>query len=150
MVREILIRELEQKEIENALCLVWNVFLQYEAPDYKKEGVDEFYKSIHDSKYLSNLCFYGAFAQEKLIGVIATRNKGTHIALFFVDGRCHRQGVGKKLFQIARERCRSERMTVNSSPYAVPVYHNLGFLDTDTEQIVNGLRFIPMELEVLK
>ncbi|WP_460645598.1 GNAT family N-acetyltransferase [Lacrimispora brassicae] len=36
-------------------------------------------------------------------------------------------------------------MTVNSSPYAVEIYHKLGFVDTDTEQLVNGIRFIPME-----
>ena len=37
-------------------------------------------------------------------------------------------------------------MTVNSSPYAVPIYHKLGFKDTGSEQVVNGLRFTPMEL----
>jgi len=36
-------------------------------------------------------------------------------------------------------------MTVNSSPYAVPIYHKLGFKDTGSEQVVNGLRFTPME-----
>ncbi|MEI3367845.1 GNAT family N-acetyltransferase [Clostridium sp. CAG:265] len=30
---------------------------------------------------------------------MATRNHGTHIALFFVDGKYHRQGIGKKLFK---------------------------------------------------
>lgn len=63
----------------------------------------------------------------------------------YVDGKYHRQGIGKRLYQIARSRNNSNKMTVNSSPYAVPVYHKLGFIDTDTEQVVNGLRFIPME-----
>ena len=40
-------------------------------------------------------------------------------------------------------------MTVNSSPYAVPVYHKLGFKDTGSEQMVNGLRFTPMELNTI-
>lgn len=139
------IRELRQEETEEALCLVWNVFQEYEAPDYTKEGIEEFYKSIHDEKYLSKLCWYGAFVQEKLVGIIATRNEGTHIALFFVDGKYHRQGIGKRLYQIARSGNNSNKITVNSSPYAVPVYHKLGFIDTDAEQVVNGLRFIPME-----
>ena len=141
------IRELRQEEIEEALCLVWRVFQEYEAPDYTKEGVEEFYKSIHDESYLSKLCWYGAFMQERLVGVIATRNEGTHIALFFVDGEYHRQGIGRRLYQAARAANHSGIMTVNSSPYAVPVYHRLGFKDTDTEQVVNGLRFTPMELE---
>ena len=139
------IREIRQEEIEKALCLVWQVFQEYEAPDYTKEGIEEFYKSIHDEKYLSRLCWYGAFVQERLVGVIATRNEGTHIALFFVDGKYHRQGIGKRLYQTARSMNDSGRMTVNSSPYAVPVYHRLGFRDTGAEQVVNGLRFTPME-----
>ena len=140
------IRKIRQEEIEKALFLVLQVFQEYEAPDYTKEGVQEFYKSVHDEKYLSNLDWYGAFAQDKLIGVIATRNKGTHIALFFVDGKYHRQGIGKRLFQTARIKCCSEKMTVNSSPCAVPIYRKLGFKDTGPEQVANGLRFTPMEL----
>lgn len=131
-----------QKKTENALNLVWEVFLEYEAPDYTQEGIDAFYKSIHDEAYLSELTVYGAFSNEKLIGVIATRNNGTHIALFFVDGNYHRQGVGKQLFQTVR----TDKMTVNSSPYAVAVYRKLGFEAVDTEQVVTGLRFTPMEL----
>lgn len=139
------IRKIEENERENALDLVWNVFREYEAPDYSDEGVGEFYKSIHDENYLSKLCLYGAFISETLIGVIATRSEGTHIALFFVDGRHQGKGIGKALFQTAAAECQSGRLTVNSSPYAVPIYHRLGFTDTDTEQSVNGLRFTPME-----
>ncbi|MDD6489995.1 MAG: GNAT family N-acetyltransferase [Clostridia bacterium] len=149
MALNIFVRELQQEETEKALCLVWKVFQEYEAPDYSKEGVEEFYKSINDENYLSELCLYGAFVQKELVGVIATRSQGTHIALFFVEGKYHRQGIGKQLFQIAQARCPIDRMTVNSSPYAVPIYHKLGFCDTNTEQIVNGLRFTPMEFKLL-
>ena len=87
------IRKLNKKEIESALNMVWKVFLEYEAPDYTQEGIDEFYKSIHDENYLSMLSVYGAFSNGELVGVIATRNSGKHIALFFVDGKYHRQGI---------------------------------------------------------
>ena len=142
-----LIRKIRQEEIEKALLLVWQVFQEYEAPDYTQEGIEEFYKSIHDEKYLFELCWYGAFVQEKLVGVIATRTAGTHIALFFVEGKYHRQGIGRRLFQTVQIKCCSDKITVNSSPYAIPVYHKLGFKDTDVEQTVNGLRFTPMELD---
>lgn len=74
------IREIPKEETEEALSLVWRVFQEYEAPDYAEQGIDEFYKSIHEEGYLSRLCWYGAFVQEKLVGVIAVRNEGTHIA----------------------------------------------------------------------
>lgn len=148
MIRSVSIREINQEETTDALTFVWSVFQEYEAPDYSKEGMEEFYKSIHDERYLSKLCIYGAFAKDKLVGVIATRSEGTHIALLFVDGNHHRQGIGKELIQTVRNGCHSDKITVNSSPYAVPVYHKLGFYDTDVEQVVNGLRFTPMELTV--
>ncbi len=141
------IKKLTASETQTALDLAWKVFQEYEAPDYSKEGVEEFYRSIHDDNYLAMLSLYGAFVSEKLVGVIATRSEGTHIALFFVDGEYHRNGIGKKLFQTVLSQCSTNRMTVNSSPYAVPVYHKLGFTDTDTEQVINGLRFTPMEFE---
>ena len=136
------IKNLNRDETLTALDLVWNVFLEYEAPDYTQEGIETFYKSIREENYLSTLSVCGAFIGEELVGVIATRNGGKHIALFFVDGKHHRQGIGKQLFQAVQV----DEMTVNSSLYAVPVYHNLGFRDTGTEQVVNGVRFIPMEL----
>ncbi|MDO5601846.1 MAG: GNAT family N-acetyltransferase [Oscillospiraceae bacterium] len=143
----IFIRRLEQEETAKARDFVWKVFKEYEAPDYTEEGMEEFYKSIHDESFLSQLCLYGAFTQKQLVGVIATRSGGTHIALFFVDGKYHRQGIGKQLFQTVRAGRPLDKMTVNASPYAVPVYHKLGFHEVDTEQTVNGLRFTPMILE---
>lgn len=139
------IRKLESNETKTALNLVHKVFIEYEAPDYTDEGVEEFIKTMHDEEYLSKLCMFGAFAHEKLIGVIATRSEGTHIALFFVDSKYQGKGVGRSLFQKVSADCDSNRITVNSSPYAVPIYKKLGFTETDTEQTVNGLRFTPME-----
>lgn len=138
----VLIRKLDNEDQQKVLTFVWNVFLEYEAPDYTQEGIEEFYKSIHDENYLSMLSIYGAFLNDELVGVIATRNNGKHIALFFVDGKYHHQGIGKQLFQTVR----TDKMTVNSSPYAVLIYQKLGFKATATEQVVNGLRFTPMKL----
>lgn len=142
MMSKLLIKQLNNNEIENALSLAWKVFMEYEAPDYTQEGIDEFYKSIHDEKFLSMLSLYGAFSDDELVGVIATRSNGKHIALFFVDGKYHRQGIGKQLLKAVQ----TSKMTVNSSPYAVSIYRKLGFESTDTERVVNGLRFTPMRL----
>ena len=142
---EYTIRKLESTEREAALDLVNKVFMEYEAPDYTEEGVEEFHKSMQDEEYLSQLCMYGAFASERLIGVIATRSEGTHIALFFVDSDFQGKGVGRSLFQTVLDHGGSNHMTVNASPYAVPIYQKLGFIETDTEKVVSGLRFTPME-----
>ncbi len=147
MMEEIKIKCIESTN--SALSLVWDVFLEFEAPDYSENGITEFYKSIHNEAYLQQLCVYGAYLNDILAGVTATRKGGTHIALFFVDGKYHRQGIGRKLFEEAKSNCNSEKMTVHSSPYAVPIYEKLGFYRTDPEQVVNGIRFTPMELRLL-
>lgn len=96
---EFSIRKLYNNETENALELVWSVFQEFEAPDYTQEGADEFYKSIHDEKYLSMLSVYGAFSDDKLVGVIATRNSASHIALFFVTREYQKKRRWKNAFQ---------------------------------------------------
>lgn len=69
----------------------------------------------------------------------------THIALFFVEGSLHGQGIGRKLYNYVEKLNNSKHFTVNSSPYAKEIYHHIGFKDLSKEQCINGLRFIPME-----
>lgn len=138
------IRELNEDEINSALDLSLKTFLLFEAPDYSQEGVKEFEESLNDKEFTGNLTFYGAFKGESLIGTVATRNAGSHIALFFVDKDFQKRGVGKLLFIFALSKTKSKEITVNSSPYAIGFYHKLGFSDTDTEQTVSGIRFVPM------
>lgn len=136
---------IETHERAKALELVWQTFIQYEAPDYSKEGVETFRNSvIKNDDYLNNIVLYGAYEGDSILGVIATRNQGNHIALFFVDGKHHRQGIGKRLFHAILENSISNKITVNSSPYAVEIYHHLGFVDTSPEQITHGMRYTPM------
>ena len=141
------IRKIQEDEMEKALDLVWKTFLEYEAPDYTEEGINEFKKSIDDETWIKEREFYGAFEEDEIRGVIATKDK-SHLALFFVDGNYHKQGIGKKLYQKVKTLNDKGYFTVNSSPYAKEVYKRLGFKSTDNEQCINGLRFIPMEVEL--
>ena len=134
-------------EISDALELVWKVFLEYEAPDYTEEGINEFKRTIEDDSWVNAREFYGAFDGDKIVGVIATKD-GNHIALFFVDGRYHNKGIGKALFEFIKKDSLTGNISVNSSPFAVPIYHRLGFENTDSEQITNGVRYTPMKLKL--
>lgn len=138
------IRKIKENEMTKALDLIWRTFLEYEAPDYTEEGIKEFKKAIDDKNWISERDFWGAFENEELLGIIATKNYN-HIALFFVDGKYHKQGIGRALFDKACELNTAGYYTVNSSPYARSVYEHLGFEYTDSEQCVNGLRFYPMK-----
>ena len=140
------IRIIKKEEMKDALELVWKVFLEFEASDYTDEGINEFKKSIDDNNWVNTRDFYGAFDEDnKLLGVIATKDI-THIALFFVEGEYHKQGIGRKLYEEVKLLNKEGYFTVNSSPYAHDIYEHLGFIDTDTEQCINGLKFYPMKV----
>ena len=142
------IREILKEEIKDALELVWKVFLEYEAPDYTEEGIKEFKKAIDDNLWVEARDFYGAFDENNnVLGVIATKGI-IHIALFFVDGKYHKHGIGRKLYNKIKSLNEKGFFTVNSSPYAHEVYKHLGFFDTDVEQCINGLRFYPMKKNI--
>lgn len=139
--------ELSFAELENTLEFVWKVFLEFEAVNYPEEGKTAFYNSIHDQDYLSTLTAYGAFNQDEIIGIIATRNEGTHIALFFVDGKYQRRGIGRKLFEKCLENNDKHLITVHSSEYAADIYEKLGFVQKEKLKEEGGIRYIPMELK---
>ena len=144
--------KLQKNDIRNALDLVWTVFEEFEAPDYSKQGIEEFgkfilYNSVIEKFDKGELYFWGCIDNDDLIGVIATRGIN-HISMLFVNKEYHRRGIARRLFKTVVERCKGEsnisNITVNSSPYAIEVYHRLGFFDTDKELTVNGIRFTPM------
>lgn len=152
-------REINQKELPETLGLVRKVFDEFEAPYYSEEGITSFYKFIdinNMSEQYSNgsLYFYGCFINDMIVGMIAVKDF-VHISLLFVDKQYHRQGIAKKLFNVVLKLCMEKNpsldaITVNSSPYAVDVYHKFGFFDVSSEQVVDGIGFVPMELNLRK
>lgn len=141
-------------EIQEALELIWQVFSQFEAPEYSPEGIEEFkaYIDLAGTKRrieIQELKLWGYQQKNKLVGVIGIRPPA-HISLLFVDPAYHRQGIARSLYQAASAAMGEPTITVNSSPFAVPVYRRLGFKETTEEQTVNGIRFIPMKKQGLE
>ena len=141
------IKKIDQAQMDNAIDLIWTTFLQFEAPDYSGEGIQSFKDFIENKEIINTLEFWGAYDNQKLKGVIATNENRKHICCFFVEAQYQRQGIGRKLWEYLLENSQKEVITVNSSPYAVPVYHKLGFVDTNTEQLSDGMRYTPMKYQ---
>lgn len=140
--------KLNKDKYQEAIELAWEVFQEYEAPDYSKKGIENFYNSINSEEYIEQLKIFGAIENEKLIGIIATRNKGNHIALFFIKREEQNKGIGRKLFKRICLENLSGKITVNSSPYAVEIYNRLGFNSIDTEKVIDGIKYTPMEFHL--
>jgi GNAT superfamily N-acetyltransferase len=137
----------------NALELVWTVFSEFEAPEYSGEGIREFQRFIEFDRISSlikngEMLMWACLIDDKAVGVIAVSGLRCHINLLFVSKMYHRQGIARDLLSRAVDyylrNSEHRELTVGASPYGVPAYQKLGFVSTDVEQLVNGLRFVPM------
>jgi GrpB-like predicted nucleotidyltransferase (UPF0157 family)/GNAT superfamily N-acetyltransferase len=144
------IRDIANSDSADAIALVWRVFLEFEAPGYKDEGVAEFRRFLDGVAGNVDLRMKGCWVDGELVGVIAIRPV-CHIALLFVDKLYHRKGIARLLFQVVINDssivCGHDGITVNSSPYAVDAYRRLGFVSLSEEQELNGIHFIPMRYD---
>ncbi len=141
------IRPLQKEEQADAIRLSLDTFMECGKNDYDDNGLEVFKSFIHDDGKIAELSFIGAFHGERLVGVLAFRQRDKHISLFFVHPDYHRKGVGRKLFGVLAEEEGHSVMTVNSSTYAVLFYESLGFKKLDAAQNYHGLVSVPMQRE---
>lgn len=148
------IRPLYVSEWDEAMRIAWDTFVLYDAPEYSKEGIQNFKNFVNDpilktlfidGKYRTLAAFHNGF----MVGIVGVRNE-THISLLFVDSDYHKKGIATKLldemFKIIKKEYQKNEITVNSSPYATGFYHKIGFVDTDSERLTDGIRYTPMKI----
>lgn len=149
------IRKVSPNDVDEALNLALEVFMEYEAPEYDTRGVETFTAYIKDENTVQNYKrgtspMYAAFDNGKIIGLIGMRANKTHISLVFVKREYHRKGVGTALFRFILDDFRESgllfsEITVNSSPYGVQFYKSLGFVPQSGELEADGIRYTPMK-----
>ena len=155
----IVIRKITADEVESAMALALEVFMEFEAPDYGPSGVETFKKDIVENpEYLENARqglspIYGAFDGDKIVALMGMRSSKTHINLVFTKKAYHRQGIARAIFRyllqdVLAENPTLEALTLNSSPYGLPFYLKLGFTPVSEEQVINGIRFTPMKYSI--
>jgi GNAT superfamily N-acetyltransferase len=107
--------------------------------------------AIRSTIQAPNIRYYVGLVDQKLAGVVAMRD-ATHLYHLFVQPAFQGQGLGRALWQHARDAALAaghpSRFTVNSSPYAVPVYVRFGFAATGPRVDTRGIAFVPMELRL--
>ena len=148
-----LIRNIDFINIEEAFKLVKNVFMEFDAPDYSKEGIDEVMDDMLENKEFKNLfktgeqIMIGAIKDNKIIGGLAI-GANNHISLVFVDKNNHKNGIAKALINEMVVRLKDknvDKITLNSTPYAIGFYQKVGFISTGPEVIKHGVKYTPME-----
>lgn len=139
---------------EKAVCgMVHRVFDDSVAALYSKRG-DRSFKKYCDPEEMSDRVHTDHFvllslADGSIVGMIEMR-RHRHISLLFVDPEFQGKGIGGELLRKAVELCRLtdpqlRELTVNSSPNALGAYERMGFVSTGGEQVISGVRFIPMK-----
>ena len=145
------VRQLKNaRELRSALELCRRVFDEFVAPDYSEEGHNTFHKVTEPEENISRwqageYVFYGAFDGDNLIGTAASRMRGSHIMLLFVDKAYHRRGIARALINALMENAPGGKLTVNASPYAEEAYKRMGFVSMGDAVTRDGMTFIPME-----
>jgi GNAT superfamily N-acetyltransferase len=156
MNTDIHIRSIRQGEEEAIASLVKRSFDMFVGSEYSCEGVCEFFKYANPTAMTSRLTgdhfILVAELQDQAVGMIEIR-KNEHVSLLFVDPSYLRKGISRLLFdhalrEIGRANPLIEKITVNSSRYAVPVYESLGFVASGPENTINGITFVPMAFEI--
>ncbi len=139
---------------EAVINIVKEAFDEKVAPDYTKEGIEEFYRFANKNTLAErskiNTFTLIAYQEQDAVGIIEIKEY-SHISMFFVKPVHQKKGFGKALFNealsiISTKRNGTSTLTVNSSLNAVPSYERLGFKIKAKEQCYKGIRFVPMEL----
>jgi predicted acetyltransferase len=138
--------------------LIKRVYDEFVAIDYCKEGNKFFYDWIQPSKIaerqLNQINVWVAFKDSELVGMIEIRDD-KYISLLFVDKTYHGQGIAKRLFneslkEIIQRDSSLDKFYVHASPYSIPIYRKMGFVETDNMREENGIKYLPMEMKIRK
>ena len=145
-----MIKKITSNEYNNVRTLIKETFDEFIAPEYSEEGRLEFYRFIENDEKLNNLEIFGYYIEDILIGVIGVDKEDSHISLFFVSKAFQRHSFGKKLLQTILDKFDFDMLTVHASPNAVNAYKYMGFKKTDDVIESNGIKYVPMEMKVIK
>ena len=127
---------------------------EFIAPESTPEGVAAF-KRQHSEDGIrgfvaAGMSYQVAEVDGAVAGFIGVRDS-KHVFHLFVDKAHHKQGIARALWYVARDLAMKAGnpgvFTVNSSNYALPLYHSLGFVRTDVMQFKDGLYYNPMQFD---
>jgi predicted GNAT family N-acyltransferase len=143
-------------EEETVINIVSEVFNEFVAPQYSEDGITEFYKyanteALAERSKANHFTVITAH-NNKPVAIIEVRNNN-HVSFFFNKAKFQRKGIGKHLLKYAIGICLKnnpeiQKITVNSSPNATKAYEKMGFKADGEEQCINGIKFVPMSLNL--
>ena len=122
-------------------------------PDFSAAGRNHLLKALDETSirmYLSRHFRFHVYEENaEILGVVAMRDN-QHLFNLFVGERAHRRGIGRTLWETARDACLAAGgdgvFTVFSSRNAVGVYRRFGFERVGPEMVRDEVICVPMRL----
>ena len=137
----------DAKAISELMVPLVKEFISYE---YTDQGTAVMLKSMTPEIIRSNIeqsyKYFVAEERNRIIGVLGFK-QGYHLFHCFVNKKYHRKRLGKRLWQHWLAGSKPERVTVNSSKYAIKFYQALGFKSNHEIFEKNGVICYPMVYE---
>ena len=137
--------------------LIKKVYDEFVAIDYSEEGNKFFNDWIQAAKIaerqIKQVNIWVALKGAELVGMIEIR-EDKYISLLFVDKMYQRHGIAKRLFneslkEIIKRDIKLDKFYVHASPYSIPIYRKMGFVETGSMCEENGIKFLPMEMKII-
>jgi GNAT superfamily N-acetyltransferase len=151
-----IIRSMHKGEEIEVFDLVQRVFDEFIAPLYTQEGIDEFFRYAQADalaqRSQNNHFVLLAIVAGQPVGMIEIRDNH-HVSMLFVDRSFQHQGISRELLRQALNECHKHKpdlgqVTVHAAPNSVLIYERLGFRPVSSEQVINGMRFTSMILDL--
>ena len=150
------IKKLDLSYLKDISKIIIKTFKECEEEFYedKKAARDFILKNSvkNIAECFSRDLYFGAFFQNKMIGIIRFCESKQKIVSFFVVKEYQGLGVGKMLFNKLLDYCKKkkiENILVWSSNYAKNIYKKLGFKQMDELQTTKmGMQYYPMTYKI--
>jgi GNAT superfamily N-acetyltransferase len=150
---KIAIRTLEPPDIEPVAVLLSELAAEFIVHEFDAPGQRRFL-SENDAEAIRGLVAKGfryhvAEGGGKIVGFVGVRDN-SHLYHLFVAKSVQGRGVGRKLWNFAKNECESlghrGAFTVNSSTNAIPIYERWGFRRDGPSKNSGGVVYNPMRL----
>ncbi len=145
------VRAMEQRDVQEVSQIVVAAFSDAVASGLSQEGIATFMSLSAPEAFAKRMtgenCMFVYEDKGEIMGVIEFK-EGRHVAMLFVAPDRQRSGIGRKLVRVALFHRRVPSVTVSASLSSVPAYENYGFEVAGPEEERQGLRYVPMKIEL--
>ncbi|MFO7594207.1 MAG: GNAT family N-acetyltransferase [Pseudomonadota bacterium] len=145
------VRAMQLGDVQEVSRIVMAAFSDSVASGLSQEGVSTFMGLSAPEAFAKRMsednCMLVYEEQDGIVGMIELK-EGRHVAMLFVAPGSQGRGIGRELVREALSRRRVQSVTVSASLTSVIAYEKYGFEVVGAEEETQGLRYIPMKIEL--